>query len=324
MSVVSEPLKALVGQGRNAKDVKDCTELYLANQGIEQLAGFERLVNLEVLWINDNKLVAINNLDTNTRIKQLYAHNNHICTLKGSLLHFRFLTHLDLSNNQLRDLQKLLKTFQKMHFIQELNLQGNPCCEEPDYRLCLIHAVPSLQVLDHHQVTTAERLKAAAHIGGDVAALTVAFGRRAPESPQQHSPTADTHGRSVLELELEQTAGALRSHQQQAAQDEEQALYAANPDAAYWAPHNTLPPPPALLKAQQTWAAARSANSSGRNSPNVEVMARIRTESPQAGKMDRLVLSGSSTKLGWFHLWDQRAVASLTAQALFMWCNEKC
>ena len=52
----------------------DCTELYLANQGIEQLAGFERLVNLEVLWINDNKLVAINNLDNNTRIKQLYAH----------------------------------------------------------------------------------------------------------------------------------------------------------------------------------------------------------------------------------------------------------
>lgn len=52
----------------------DCTELYLSKQGTEQLAGFERLVNLEVLWINDNKLVAINNLDSNIRIKQLYAH----------------------------------------------------------------------------------------------------------------------------------------------------------------------------------------------------------------------------------------------------------
>ena len=32
-------------------------------------------------------------------------------------------------------------------------LQGNPCCEEPDYRLLAIHAMPSLQVLDHHQVS---------------------------------------------------------------------------------------------------------------------------------------------------------------------------
>jgi hypothetical protein len=31
-------------------------------------------------------------------------------------------------------------------------LQGNPCCEEPDHRLLLIYAMPSLQVLDHHQV----------------------------------------------------------------------------------------------------------------------------------------------------------------------------
>lgn len=59
------------------------------------------------------------------------------------------------------------------------------------------------------QVTTEERLKAAAQIGGDVAALTVAFGRRVPESPQQQSPAAGTHGRSLLELELEQVKLAL-------------------------------------------------------------------------------------------------------------------
>jgi Leucine-rich repeat (LRR) protein len=52
----------------------DCTELYLGDKGIEQLAGFERLTNLEVLWLNDNKLTAITGLDSNVRIKQLYAH----------------------------------------------------------------------------------------------------------------------------------------------------------------------------------------------------------------------------------------------------------
>jgi hypothetical protein len=54
--------------------LSDCTELYLGSKGIEQLAGFERLTNLEVLWVNDNKLAAITGLDSNVRVKQLYAH----------------------------------------------------------------------------------------------------------------------------------------------------------------------------------------------------------------------------------------------------------
>ncbi len=51
------------------------------------------------------------------------------------MLSFKFLESLDLSNNQLRDLDKLLKTLEKLKFIKNLNLTGNPCCEEPDYRL---------------------------------------------------------------------------------------------------------------------------------------------------------------------------------------------
>jgi len=101
----------------------DCTELSLGGRGLEQLAGFERLVNLEVLWLHDNKLSCLNNLDHNIRIRQLYAHNNRLCTLKGSLLKLKFLTHLDVSHNQLKGLSKVLSTLQKLRFLQELNLQ---------------------------------------------------------------------------------------------------------------------------------------------------------------------------------------------------------
>jgi len=59
-------------------------------------------VNLENLWVNDNKLSAITGLDANFRIKSLYAQNNGICTLRGSLHRFTFLETLDLSNNQAR------------------------------------------------------------------------------------------------------------------------------------------------------------------------------------------------------------------------------
>jgi hypothetical protein len=49
--------------------------------------------------------------------------NNAICTLKGSLLRLKFLTDLDLSNNQLRDLRKLLQGLARLRFLQQLNLQ---------------------------------------------------------------------------------------------------------------------------------------------------------------------------------------------------------
>ena len=39
------------------------------------------------------------------RIRCLYAHDNRIHTLEGSLKQLRFLTELTLYNNQLRDLQ---------------------------------------------------------------------------------------------------------------------------------------------------------------------------------------------------------------------------
>lgn len=50
-----------------------CTELYLGNRGIEKIRGFEPYENLTTLWLNNNKLKKINNLDANFRIKALYV-----------------------------------------------------------------------------------------------------------------------------------------------------------------------------------------------------------------------------------------------------------
>lgn len=68
--------------------------------------------------------------------------------------------------------------------------------------LTLASAHPYLcpQVLDQHQVTGAERRKAAAQIGGDVQALTVAFMKRAP--PHDPAWDAKVPERSQLEQEL--------------------------------------------------------------------------------------------------------------------------
>lgn len=54
--VVSNPRAELAVD--NAKYVKACTELHLAKRNIEFLWGFDRFVNLEVLWLNGNKVRA--------------------------------------------------------------------------------------------------------------------------------------------------------------------------------------------------------------------------------------------------------------------------
>lgn len=52
---VSDPYSEL--PINNAKYIRDCTELHLGSRGIEALWNFERFTNLEVLWVNDNKVM---------------------------------------------------------------------------------------------------------------------------------------------------------------------------------------------------------------------------------------------------------------------------
>ena len=54
-----------------------------------------------------------------------FLQNNKICSLKGSLSHFKFLDTLDLSNNQLRNLPKLAAYLAKFVFLSFLNLKVN-------------------------------------------------------------------------------------------------------------------------------------------------------------------------------------------------------
>jgi hypothetical protein len=92
-------------------------------------------------------------------------------TLEGSLSKMKFLETLLLGQNLLRNLDVILEILIKFTQLERLSkvyvdLQGNPCAEEPYYRLKVIHAIPTLKVFDRHGkrylvVTVQERIKAA-------------------------------------------------------------------------------------------------------------------------------------------------------------------
>jgi len=117
-------------------------------------------VNLETLWLNDNNITRVTNLDMNMRIKRIYLQNNKINTLKGSLHTFTFLDTLILYNNNLSDLITNLEQLQPMRHLEELDMHGNPLAEETNYRLLVIRYLPWLHVLDRHKITDEERLAA--------------------------------------------------------------------------------------------------------------------------------------------------------------------
>lgn len=42
---------------KNKKCARECTEIHLANRNIDDLTNFDDFPNLEVLWINNNKVL---------------------------------------------------------------------------------------------------------------------------------------------------------------------------------------------------------------------------------------------------------------------------
>eukprot|EP01029_Cantina_marsupialis_P029839 TRINITY_DN782349_c0_g1_i1.p1 TRINITY_DN782349_c0_g1~~TRINITY_DN782349_c0_g1_i1.p1 ORF type:complete len:433 (+),score=102.11 TRINITY_DN782349_c0_g1_i1:121-1419(+) len=144
----------------NARQIRDTNELYCANLGWNNLEGFERYTNLSVLWVNGNNLSSIEGLEVNFRITALFAHDNRIDTLNGSLSNFKFLETLHLQNNKLNDIEHVLGVLGRFQYLKHLDLFGNPVAEEGNFRMKLIHAIPSLEVLDRHVVTNVERMKA--------------------------------------------------------------------------------------------------------------------------------------------------------------------
>ncbi|XP_051641962.1 leucine-rich repeat-containing protein 72 isoform X6 [Manacus candei] len=120
----------------------DVIGLYLARQGLRSIPSLSQFNRLKYLWLNNNKIQDLNFLIKNYCLTELY-----------------------LNNNELTDISDLFQ---------------NPLAYDPDYRLYVIHILPSVQLLDRKLVTQRER-ESAFHLYNPERSLlvqSIAFGKR--------------------------------------------------------------------------------------------------------------------------------------------------
>ncbi|KAF9155747.1 hypothetical protein BG015_008782 [Linnemannia schmuckeri] len=146
-------LKALVLNNNKIKVVDhlgSLTELntiVLSHNRIQSLPSFPLLTKLTKLSAAHNEIRQIPDLSENGLLKELRLNHNKLLTIPDSLRRCTALDILDLGGNMLREWSDVAPLGSLMHLIN-LNLQGNPICDKPDYKKKILELVPSLRVLD--------------------------------------------------------------------------------------------------------------------------------------------------------------------------------
>jgi len=146
---------------RSDKYAGNCVEMHLGDKGLTDLRDFNAFKSMSVLWINNNKLTSFAGLETNFRVKEVYAHDNKIQTLgEDCLSHMTFLNTLTLNGNKLDDMENVLEELRPMANLLNLDLYDNPLAQEDNYRLRVIGELETLQVLDRHSISEEEHEEA--------------------------------------------------------------------------------------------------------------------------------------------------------------------
>jgi len=120
---------------------------------IKRIENLDVFTNLESLYLQYNKIEKIENLDMLINLEYLALNNNRIKSIEN-LSHLKKLASLNLSNNQIEDFDES----ELPSNLYMLKLQGNPCCQKPDYLTKIFKRVPELAELDAGPVTTVVRM----------------------------------------------------------------------------------------------------------------------------------------------------------------------
>jgi len=101
---------------KNNKYARDLVEVHLSDRMLTGCEHFEDFPNLEEIWLNNNSLENLDDIQTNFRCKRIYCQDNIVENING-IRGFKFLELLLLNNNKLRNLDKFLVSLTKFAFL---------------------------------------------------------------------------------------------------------------------------------------------------------------------------------------------------------------
>eukprot|EP00043_Microstomoeca_roanoka_P025456 m.8778 g.8778 ORF g.8778 m.8778 type:complete len:482 (+) comp5533_c0_seq1:146-1591(+) len=157
-------LKALVVNNNHIKSLDGVRQLHqltafvASHNQIEEIDDreFLHLAELRKLSLSHNVLRKVPVLKNCSNLKELRLNNNKITALPGDLVYTGHLCLLDVGNNLIRSFDDIA-VLSKMVFLTNLNLKGNPICENKDYTEKILALVPGLRILDGKNLAPKKR-----------------------------------------------------------------------------------------------------------------------------------------------------------------------
>ena len=114
--------------------------------------------NLQVIYLNNNKLTELDNLNYCIRLETIDARGNQISHLH--LPKQAFLKELYLADNNFSDVDEFIKEASNLRNLEVLDLRGNIITQVKGYRQAMIAKFQALKTLDGLEVLKSERMKA--------------------------------------------------------------------------------------------------------------------------------------------------------------------
>lgn len=132
--------------------------LVLSHNPIRELdKSLAKLSSITKLSMSYCRLQTVgSSLKRNTALKELRLSHNQLMNLPLELEQNGMLQILDLGHNYLRQWSDI-QVLASLHELRNLNLHGNPVCEENQYQEKIKELLPKLQILDAHPVVNIEK-----------------------------------------------------------------------------------------------------------------------------------------------------------------------
>jgi|EP00945_MAST-04E_sp_MAST-4E-sp1_P001341 hypothetical protein len=130
----------------NLDGLKSLHTLKLDNNTIKVMENLEHLSNLTWLDLSFNNIEEISGLQSLTKLTDLTLFNNSISSLAG-LEKLVNLNVLSIGNNNLSDVKEI-KTLREFKKLNVLSMDGNPVCEDPEYKMIVLAFLSSIRFFD--------------------------------------------------------------------------------------------------------------------------------------------------------------------------------